>query len=161
LDNLRRELTEAQGRLEHAQRLQAETAQQLEKSERQRLLAERLREQAVAQAENAKHRLAELESRPMPDGKAGSLIPLSDQNDAYVLMGDMDRQVAEEFIERVDGILLDDAAELSQLNADLGSMSELASVQKTQEGFGRRVRAAHALRDALLGNLWIPPVSTT
>jgi hypothetical protein len=76
-------------------------------------------------------------------------------------MGDMDRQVAEEFIERVDGILLDDAAELSQLNADLGSMSELASVQKTQEGFGRRVRAAHALRDALLGNLWIPPVSTT
>lgn len=107
LEELRGQLRDLQERLSHAERLKAQMAQRLEESERQRLLAEQLRDEAIARAERARL-AAEL------DGSAQHALPLAATADSTVLMGGTDRQVTEAILGHVDRVLEEEAARLSR-----------------------------------------------
>ena len=120
LDDLRHQLRDAQERLLVAERTREATSQRLEESERQRLLAERLRDEALDQADRARRRLAELEGRPA--ALPMTTVGLDSAEDSQpVLMGDDDQRIAEEVLRRVDEVLRDEAEALDQLGDKLAA----------------------------------------
>jgi hypothetical protein len=124
LEELRAQLQDSRRRLATAERLRAATGQRLAESERQLMLAERLKTKAIAQAEEARARLAELELHPAPPfpRKAASR-DLSAASTASALMGDTDTQVGDEILCRADNVLREEAATLGRLSEDLSGTS--------------------------------------
>jgi len=121
LEGLRLELLDTQQRLDAAKRLQQETEQRLAESERQRQLAEQLRDVATAEAERARRRLAELEHDLASDPARVAAIPRLANDTASALMGDTDQQAGTEVLRRADEVLRTEGAALSQLSEDLTS----------------------------------------
>ncbi len=110
---------DTQRRLSEAERLSAETAQRLEDSERQRRVAERLRDEAIGQAEQGWQRLAALEHRPVSAIAREAVVPQTPGDHADALLGDTDRGMAEEVLHRADQVLHDEAAALDELGEKL------------------------------------------
>jgi beta-lactam-binding protein with PASTA domain len=121
IEDLRSQLRDTQQRLDRAERLQVATVRRLEESERQRRLAERLKVEAMAHAEQARRRLADLDHHTTPVAARADAPPLLAGDAASALMGNTDRQVAEEVLDRVDSVLRDEAEALSQFDEDLTS----------------------------------------
>jgi hypothetical protein len=144
IEDLRRALLDTQQRLERAEHLRRETARRLEISELQRLLAERLRDQAVAQAEDAWKRLVQLEQNPARASSRQSVISLNADAPQDSLMGETDQQLAEEILARVDHMLSDEAEALRLLKVDLAKipMPNSASREALQSPFRFRKAAA-------------------
>jgi WD domain, G-beta repeat len=127
LDDLRGQLRDTQERLRFAEDARKATAQRLEESERQRRLAERLRDEALCQVARAGRRLAELEGRPaaLPSAPVGQHVT---EDSESVLMGEVDQYVAEEVLRQVDEILQGEEKALDQLEGQLGGPSGLVTV---------------------------------
>jgi hypothetical protein len=119
LEGLRGKLRDAQDRLQQAEHIQAAMNLRLEQSEQQRRVAERLRDEAVLRAEYAARKLAELENNAISSIPLAIDLSGADNEAAYALMGDVDQQVANEALRRVDSVLYDEAETLSQLREDL------------------------------------------
>jgi hypothetical protein len=140
LEDLRRQLRDTQQRLSDAEQLRAATAQRLEVSERQRQLAERLKDEAMAHAEQARRRLAKLENHPAAAApRLAAIQQLADDTESAAMV-DTDRQVAEEVLDRVDRVLREEAVKLSQLGEKLTSTlaAKPGPGQETTRAPGRR-----------------------
>jgi beta-lactam-binding protein with PASTA domain len=124
IEDLRSQLRDTQQRLDRAEQLQVATVRRLEESERQRRLAERLKVEAMAHAEQARRRLADLDHHTPPVAARADAPPQLAGDATSALMGDTDRQVAEEVLDRVDSLLRDEAEALSQFDQDLTSTPE-------------------------------------
>lgn len=111
---LRGQLRDLQGRLGHAERLRAEMSRRLADSERQLLLAERLRDEAVARERDYTGGGAQ------PSPPAGGEEALG----GAALMGGPDQQAVEAVLGHVDRVLEQQARKLSQLSEDLGLARE-------------------------------------
>jgi hypothetical protein len=142
LESLRGQLRYAQQRLDETERIRAETARRLEISELQRRLAERLRDVAIAQAEQDQRRLAELEGYPAPTIPRLPGIPQLTEGPETVLMGNNDRQVAEEILEKIDRVLSDESESLGHMEEELARTPppESAPDQKIPQVVGNRAR---------------------
>jgi hypothetical protein len=141
LGNLRIQLQDSRRRLAAAERLRVATLQRLAESEQQRLLAERLKEEAITMAEQARTRLAELEQHPPFAGpRTTADRELSAGSTTPALMGNTDKQVGDEILCRVDHVLRDEAITLDRLREDLASTlrAELVPVKTA-----RSVRVGH------------------
>jgi hypothetical protein len=137
---LREEQQETQQRLSEAERLRAATVHRLNVSEGQHHHAEQLKEQVMAQAEQARRRLAQLDSQPEALFSQDAHIPQITDEPANVLMGDTDRAVAEEILDRVDSVLRDEAETLGQLGEDLtGHSAAQATERAASRAPGRRI----------------------
>jgi len=120
-DSLRGSVQDIEHRLSEAERLEAATARRLEESERQRRLAEKIRDEAIAQAERTARQLAEVEHRPASGILREAVIPQIAGDQADALMGDTDRGIAAEVLHRADQVLQNEAAALGQLDEELTS----------------------------------------
>jgi hypothetical protein len=137
---LREEQQETQRRLSEAERLRVATVQRLNVSEGQRHHAEQLKERVIAQAEQARRRLAQLDSHPEPIFSQDAEILQITDNPANVLMGDTDRAMAEEILDRVDSVLRDEAQTLGQLGEDLTGHPAPRGIARDGPGApGRRI----------------------
>ncbi len=119
-EDLRRRLRDVQRRLDVTRALEAATGQRLAESRQQRELAQRLRDEAAAQAEQARLRLARLENRPALAGPPTARAP-APASPPVMLLGDTDQQGGDEALRRAGQVLHDEAATLSQLRDDLSS----------------------------------------
>jgi hypothetical protein len=127
LHQTRQVLDHTHRRLAAAERLQTEMAGRLYEALRQREEAENLKKEAIAQAEMARRRLAELE-----DGAVAFTSHPSDSEEAGNsalpdLMGPADQAIANEILRRVDTSLGDEAANLSALHAEVIGGADAAS----------------------------------
>jgi hypothetical protein len=160
LEGMRTQLRDTQERLSEAERLQAAIARQLEKSERQRQLAELLKDEAVAEAEQAR-RMAGFERHEPSSVRPVTPIPLAGGDAGPELMGYADRQVAAEVLDRIDRVLRDEAVVLNQFGkylADAGT-PELGPGKKRKGSRSPKRRPANrTLRGpwwrAVLANPW-------
>lgn len=117
-------------RLSEAERLRTATAQRLLDSERQRQVADKLRGEAIVQAEQSWQRLAEVEHRPVSAIALEAAIPQIPGDHADALAGDADSGLAEEVLHRADQILHDEADTLGELGDLLGKPARRAASRR-------------------------------
>jgi hypothetical protein len=146
LHETRQILEGTQRRLAAAERLQTKMSQRLDEARRQRDEAENLKQQAIAQAEVARRRLADLEG----DAVAFTSHP-SDRREAVSssaadLMGSADQAMADEILRTVDTTLGDEAANLSALQAQVIGAPE-ASRHVAELSAGQSLPGASASAD--------------
>jgi sugar lactone lactonase YvrE len=118
------ELRDIRARLTVANALQEQLRQRLAETERSLMTAEKLRDDAVAQATRFRQDLARLEHSPMPQPIT---LPVSRSGDPYRLLGDASQQLGDEIIERA-GVILKEQKTALLLHQD--TLSRLGRVDK-------------------------------
>ena len=110
-------LVDTQERLDASERFQAQTSRRLDEAVRQLEIAERLKADALTQAEATRRRLARLERHAVrlvgePDDE-----DLPEDYDVTALMGEADQSIAAEILRHVDDVLEQEADNLDDLHS--------------------------------------------
>lgn len=115
LQETRARLDDTKRRLEEAERVQNETIRRLNHVQRQRAEAERLKAEAVEQLRRIQARLADLQQHAPISADSQVEEAKESANDATSLMGEADQQVASDVLHRIDVVLEQEAANLTDL----------------------------------------------
>jgi hypothetical protein len=146
LRQTRLQLDDTQSRLAAAERLQTEMSRRLYEALRQREEAESLKQKAVAQAEAARRRLAEIEDDAVAFVNHPSDWQEAESNLVGGLMGPADQEIADEILNAVDATLGDEAANLSALQTQIFGASD-AIAHTAELSAGQSLRGASASAD--------------